>query len=105
MQELPADRDGKWGFGRMDQMRHEQVVFGRDEETGSKTIIGMHHTNLGPALGGTGMWDYHNEEEALRRTKHIYDATLDILQLSETRGILTTHAALQLAQKRIDENR
>ncbi len=44
---------------------HEQVVFCQDEPTGLKAIIAIHNTVLGPALGGTRMWDYRSEEEAL----------------------------------------
>lgn len=71
-QEVPTDRDGELVFGRIDRMGHEQVVFGRDEETGLKCIIGIHNTVLGPALGGTRMWNYTNESEALN----------DVLRLS-----------------------
>ncbi|MCR9153886.1 MAG: leucine dehydrogenase [Bacteroidetes bacterium] len=51
---------------------HEQVVFCNDAETGLKAIIGIHDTTLGPALGGTRMWNYENELEAIR----------DVLRLS-----------------------
>jgi leucine dehydrogenase len=46
-------------------MGHEQVVFCRDEDTGLKAIIAIHNTVLGPALGGTRMWNYTSDEEAL----------------------------------------
>ena len=52
---------------------HEQVVFGHDEETGLKAIIAIHNTSLGPALGGCRVWNYDNEDAALR----------DVLRLSE----------------------
>ena len=44
---------------------HEQVVFCTDKETGLKAIIGIHDTTLGPALGGTRMWNYASEKDAL----------------------------------------
>ncbi|MAA98896.1 MAG: amino acid dehydrogenase [Stappia sp.] len=44
---------------------HEQVVFGHDEATGLSTIIAVHSTALGPALGGCRMWAYPNPGEAL----------------------------------------
>ena len=44
---------------------HEQVVFCYDADTGLKAIIGIHNTVLGPALGGTRMWDYTSDAEAL----------------------------------------
>jgi leucine dehydrogenase len=52
---------------------HEQVVFCYDKSVGLKAIIAIHNTTLGPALGGTRMWNYKNEEEAL----------IDVLRLSK----------------------
>lgn len=51
---------------------HEQVVFGHDEASGLRCIIAIHSTVLGPALGGTRMYPYTTEEEAL----------VDVLRLS-----------------------
>lgn len=59
-------------FDQVEQMGHEQVVFCYDEPTGLKAIIGIHNTVLGPALGGTRIWNYATEEEALK----------DVLRLS-----------------------
>jgi leucine dehydrogenase len=59
-------------FGQLSFDNHEQVVFCNDKDTGLKAIIGIHNTVLGPALGGTRMWDYKNEWEALN----------DVLRLS-----------------------
>jgi leucine dehydrogenase len=44
---------------------HEQVVFASDPETGLKTIIAVHNTNLGPSLGGCRMWPYASEQDAI----------------------------------------
>ena len=44
---------------------HEQVLFCNDNETGLKAIIAVHNTVLGPAMGGTRMWSYANDMEAL----------------------------------------
>jgi leucine dehydrogenase len=44
----------------------EQVVFGEDPTTGYRGIIAIHSTVLGPAVGGTRLWHYANDEEALR---------------------------------------
>jgi leucine dehydrogenase len=60
-------------FQRMDLARHEQVVFCRDAASGLRAIIAIHNTTLGPAVGGTRMWPYASEEEAL----------IDVLRLSE----------------------
>lgn len=59
-------------FGQMSFDNHEQIVFCNDKDTGLKAIIGVHNTVLGPALGGTRMWKYDNEWEALN----------DVLRLS-----------------------
>jgi len=58
-----AERQGI--FGTLTQLGHEQVVFCHDEATGLKAIIAVHNTVLGPALGGTRMWNYTSEQEAL----------------------------------------
>jgi leucine dehydrogenase len=51
---------------------HKKVVFCNDPDTGLKAIIAIHDTTLGPALGGTRMWNYSTEAEALE----------DVLRLS-----------------------
>ncbi len=52
---------------------HEEVIFCHDKAVGLKAIIAIHNTTLGPALGGTRMWNYKSEEEALT----------DVLRLSK----------------------
>ena len=59
-------------FGQLSFDNHEQIVFCNDKDTGLRAIIGIHNTVLGPALGGTRMWKYANEWEALN----------DVLRLS-----------------------
>lgn len=46
-------------------MGHEQVVFFSDPSCNLKAIVAIHNTVLGPALGGTRMWPYATEEDAL----------------------------------------
>ena len=57
---------------KMYSMGHEEVVFFQDKSCGLKAIVGIHDTTLGPALGGTRLWPYASEEEAL----------VDVLRLS-----------------------
>lgn len=57
---------------QLTKMGHEQVLFCNDAKTGLKAIIAVHNTVLGPALGGTRMWKYDNEADALH----------DVLRLS-----------------------
>lgn len=67
------DIQGQEGvFAQMSQLAHEQVVYCHDPESGLKAIIAIHNTVLGPAAGGTRMWAYQNEQQALH----------DVLRLS-----------------------
>jgi len=61
--ELKGDRAKV--LGQMIEMGHEQVLFCQDPKTGLKAIIAIHNTVCGPALGGTRMWEYENEQTAL----------------------------------------
>ena len=45
---------------------HEQVVFWSDRIAGLRSIIAIHDTTLGPAIGGVRMQPYKSEEEALK---------------------------------------
>lgn len=45
--------------------KHEKVVFAYDEASGLRTILALHSTVLGPALGGCRMYPYASEEAAL----------------------------------------
>ena len=72
-------------ISEMSTMGHDQILFCSDNETGLKAIIAIHDTTLGPALGGTRMWSYDNEIEALH----------DVLRLS--RGMTFKNAISNLA--------
>ena len=71
---------------KMFNMDHEQVVFCNDKKTGLKAIIAIHNTNLGPALGGTRMWNYKSEIEALD----------DVLRLSRGMSLKASISGLNL---------
>ncbi len=60
-------------FEKLYSMGHEEVVFFSDKQSGLKAIVAIHDTTLGPALGGTRMWPYASEEEAIE----------DVLRLSK----------------------
>jgi leucine dehydrogenase len=64
---------------------HEQVVFCQDPAAGYRGIIAVHSTKLGPAVGGTRLWNYATTEDALT----------DALRLS--RGMTYKNAAAGLA--------
>ena len=52
-------------FALLAEHTHEQVSFYYDEACGYRGIIAIHDTRLGPALGGTRFWNYHDDREAL----------------------------------------
>ena len=52
-------------FASLAAMGHEQVLFCQDASAGYRAIIAVHSTALGPAVGGTRLWRYANDDEAL----------------------------------------
>lgn len=73
-------------FDLIESYGHEQVVYCSNKELGLKAIIGIHNTTLGPALGGTRMWNYTSDEEAL----------VDVLRLSRGMTYKAAVAGLNL---------
>jgi leucine dehydrogenase len=65
---------------------HEEVLFGADRESGLRTIIAIHDTSLGPALGGTRFYPYVDEDAALR----------DVLRLAKGMTLKSAAAGLDL---------
>ncbi len=65
---------------------HEEVVICNNKHVGLKAIIAIHNTTLGPALGGTRMWNYASDEEAL----------IDVLRLSKGMTYKAAVAGLNL---------
>ena len=60
-------------FDLVDTETHESVHFGVDHATGLRSIIAIHDTTLGPALGGTRFFPYESEG----------DAIVDVLRLAK----------------------
>lgn len=84
-------------FGEMAEHNHEQVVFCSDTETGLKAIIGVHNTVLGPALGGTRMWNYATDAEALNDVLRLargmtYKAAISGLNLGGGKAVIVGDA-------------
>lgn len=71
-------------FKKLEEYDYEQLVFCQDKGSGLKAIIAIHDTTLGPALGGTRICDYDNDEEAI----------IDALRLAK--GMTYKNAALGL---------
>jgi len=65
----------------MSQWGHKKVVLCHDEDTGLRAVIAIHSTALGPATGGTRMWPYESDDQAM----------LDALRLA--RGMTYKYAA------------
>lgn len=65
---------------------HEQILYGYDKVCGLKTIIAIHSTALGPALGGTRFYPYESEADALE----------DVLRLSKGMTYKAAAAGLDL---------
>ncbi|WKN45554.1 Glu/Leu/Phe/Val family dehydrogenase [Tunicatimonas pelagia] len=67
LQKEQGESEGKNAsvFNQMAPCDHEQVVHCYDSTTGLKAIVAIHSTALGPAMGGTRMWNYASDEEAL----------------------------------------
>jgi leucine dehydrogenase len=65
---------------------HEQVVFSQNQTDGLRSIIAIHDTRLGPALGGCRVWNYAREDEALT----------DVLRLSRGMSYKAALAGLPL---------
>jgi len=86
MSTLLPDHSSAAVIGRMEQMNHEQIVYCYDAKTGLRALIAIHSTVLGPALGGTRMWMYADEQEAL----------LDVLRLSQGMTYKAAVAGLDL---------
>jgi len=72
-------------FSKESHRNHDGVHFFNDKSTGLRAIIAVHDTLLGPALGGTRLWTYQSEEDALK----------DVLRLS--RGMTYKAACAGLA--------
>lgn len=53
-------------FGRMIKGQYEQLILCYEPHAGLKAIICIHDTTLGPGVGGTRMWPYEHEEDALQ---------------------------------------
>ncbi len=80
-------------FDLMQDMEHEQVVFCHDPHSGLNAIIAIHDTTLGPALGGTRLWNYNTHQEgiidALRLSRGMtYKAAISGLNLGGGKAVI-----------------
>lgn len=80
-------------FEKLYSMGHEEVVFFSEPSCGLKAIVAIHDTTLGPALGGTRMWPYASEaeavEDALRLSRGMtYKAAVSGLNLGGGKAVI-----------------
>ncbi len=82
-----------FSFEKLYSMGHEEVVVCSDSSCGLKAFIAIHDTTLGPALGGTRMWPYKSEEEALTDALRLsrgmtYKASISGLDLGGGKAVI-----------------
>jgi leucine dehydrogenase len=59
---------------QMQERKFENVHFHYDEKTGLKSIIAIHNTKRGPALGGCRFYPYASEEDGLKDVMNLAQA-------------------------------
>ncbi len=80
-------------FSKVARYDHEQVLICQDNHTGLKAIIAIHNTVLGPGLGGTRMWNYANETDAINDALRLsrgmtYKAAISGLNLGGAKAVI-----------------
>jgi leucine dehydrogenase len=80
-------------FGQLFTHDHEELVFCHDKATGLKAIIAIHNTVLGPGLGGTRIWNYANEKDAVNDVLRLsrgmtYKASISGLNLGGAKAVI-----------------
>lgn len=80
-------------FSDLENKDHEQILFCQDKATGLKALIAIHNTVLGPGLGGTRMWTYAKEEDAVRDVLRLsrgmtYKASISGLNLGGAKAVI-----------------
>ena len=73
-------------FSHPDFDDHEAVHAFSDPKSGLRCFIGVHNTNRGPASGGTRLWTYEKDEDALS----------DVLRLSRAMSYKNAMAQLDI---------
>ncbi|MEE9199081.1 MAG: Glu/Leu/Phe/Val dehydrogenase [Dehalococcoidia bacterium] len=73
-------------FDYMEKYGYEELVMYTDKEVGLRAFVCIHDTTLGPAVGGTRMWPFATEEEALR----------DVLRLAKAMTYKSSLAGLDM---------
>jgi len=87
-------------FEVIEEYDHEQVVFCSNKEAGLRAIIAIHNTTLGPALGGTRMWNYKSHDDAMKDVLRLsrgmtYKAAVSGLNLGGGKAVIIGDSATQ----------
>lgn len=90
-------------FSELSVTNHEQIVFCHDKPSGLKAIIAIHNTTLGPGLGGTRMWNYSSDAEALNDVLRLsrgmtYKASVAGLNLGGAKAVIYGDAKTQKSE-------
>ena len=90
-------------FSRLSEYDHEQVMICQDKNTGLHAIIAIHNTVLGPGLGGTRMWQYANDLDALTDALRLsrgmtYKASISGLNLGGAKAVILGDAKTQKSE-------
>jgi len=90
-------------FSKLGKYDHEQILVCNDNTTGLKAIIAVHNTILGPGLGGTRMWNYKSEHEAIRDVLRLsrgmtYKAAISGLNLGGAKAVIIGDADKQKSE-------
>ena len=85
--------------GHPDFDDHEQVMFCHDKHTGLRAIIAIHDTTCGPGYGGTRVWAYASEEEALTDVLRLsrgmtYKSVMAGLPAGGAKGVIIANARI-----------
>ena len=93
LNKMPLQNSIESIFSQLEALGHKKIVFCSDPDTGLRAIIAIHDTTLGPALGGTRMWAYKSEADALsdvlRLSKAMtYKASINGLNLGGGKAII-----------------
>ncbi|MBI2415190.1 MAG: Glu/Leu/Phe/Val dehydrogenase [Candidatus Kerfeldbacteria bacterium] len=94
---------------------HERVIKVEDDNIGLKAYIAIHNSNLGPAIGGTRMYNYRTEKEAISDALNLskamtYKCALSGIKQGGGKGIIIgdpkidkTEELIRTYAKKIDE--
>lgn len=86
-------------FAQLTTYDHEQVVVCQDNHTGLKAIIAIHNTVLGPGLGGTRVWNYASDADAMNDVLRLsrgmtYKAAISGLNLGGAKAVIVGDASV-----------